>query len=183
MNRLLSEENQDINFSREDKFDLSLIQDWIFIRVIELGWNPSLFKEYDELIKHHYSYYKSIERIGKKYQMIAYYEICAIISDNYKFINEKTCLDEIGSYNGPWQISPGRDLDPSCLLEYQEEEIYRANEDLWWFPFINNKWKFKMKHQKWLGEISDLPKYSDFIELKNPDNKTQWLALQSLFIK
>lgn len=181
VNRLLEEENQAINFLREDKFDLSLVQDWIFKRVLELGWNPSLFKDYDDLIKRHYSNYEFIERIGKKYQMIAYYEICAVISDNYKFINDKMYLDEVGSYSGPWQISHGRDIDPSCLIEYQEEDIYKKTDDLWWYPFIKNKWKLNMEHQEWLGEISDLPNYKDFIELINPNDKTKWLVLQSLF--
>lgn len=65
-------------------FDLRIAQRLILSRVMELGWNPELHLSFDKQIgtgrgrdttPH--------ERIGKKYQWIAYYEYMALLSDNF----------------------------------------------------------------------------------------------------
>ena len=63
------------------------IRYWIVNRVFELGYDKEIHGEYDYSVRNYYSYNRhdnKIERIGKKYQWIAFYEIMAMLSDNYK---------------------------------------------------------------------------------------------------
>lgn len=69
----------------------------------ELGYSNELLSDYDTSARH-YSYVrnttKKIERIGKKYQWIALYNILARISDSHLLKDYNT---EPYSYEGPWE--------------------------------------------------------------------------------
>ena len=64
------------------------------------------------------------ERIGKKYQWIAYHELLARISDNYKLSNRFN-NDELSVYKGPWNPFI-RDIDPSSIL-YKKQLTKKNN--------------------------------------------------------
>lgn len=79
----------------------------------DLGYNPEYFAEYDKhrnnYARHHV---KKSERIGKKYQWIAMYNILARISDTHN-IRSQDRNDKIGiAYEGPWKPYV-RDFDPT----------------------------------------------------------------------
>lgn len=79
----------------------------------ELEYQKELFSTYDRQrrsIGVNYSQTKKVERIGKKYQWIAFYHILAIVSDNYK--KKKQYDDDTDTFLGPWQIGV-RDFDPT----------------------------------------------------------------------
>ena len=85
---------------------------WIFERVLELGWSPERFDEWETTFvrpRDDRSGHK-IERFGKKYQWIALSELLARIADNFHMV------DAFGgdprTYAGPWQFF-GRDIDPT----------------------------------------------------------------------
>ena len=71
----------------EFRFDLSLLQRWILQHVFELGWTLEKFGRFDRHIN-----YRDMreankpERIGKKYQWIAYHEFLARVADNFEFL-------------------------------------------------------------------------------------------------
>ena len=111
-----------LDASPADKDELalpsSIAQHWILKRVRELGWTEDRFGQFDYDLE---SYGESgrgttkPERIGKKYQWIAYHEFLSHLADNLEF-REDSRSDEPGVYDGPWQLWL-RDIDPSSLLK------------------------------------------------------------------
>lgn len=77
----------------------------------ELGYTDKLFAEYDS--RGHYSRHESkkVERIGKKYQWIAFYNILARISDRYRAESHDDHRKHV-NYKGPWNPYV-RDFDPT----------------------------------------------------------------------
>ncbi|HBC3529443.1 TPA: ATP-binding protein [Vibrio parahaemolyticus] len=64
------------------------VRNKILWRTIELGWSEERFGEVDNRISSH-NYYgrfetKKVERYGKKYAWIAYYEMAGILQDSYR---------------------------------------------------------------------------------------------------
>lgn len=78
-----------------------------------LGYNDELFGEYDSgLSKYSYSSRSEVlktERIGKKYEWIAMYNILARISDRYKL---RDYDEQTSNYRGAWNPDV-RDFDPT----------------------------------------------------------------------
>ena len=73
---------------------------WITGRVFDLGWHPDVFDTYDDHINRRYQgrmQNRRSERVSKKYQWIAYYELVAWITDNCEFADTLT----ESPYNGP----------------------------------------------------------------------------------
>ena len=108
--------NQNI-YDTSKQFDPRLAQRWVFNRVVQLGWKQELHGQFDRNVNYNRadrSEHKP-ERIGKKYQWVALYELLARISDNFEF-KEESWSDKIGKYEGSWQLSI-RDIDPSCILK------------------------------------------------------------------
>ncbi len=67
------------------RFDLKMIQRYVLSRVFDLGWTTERFGQFDRFsIGYHGREARKAERIGKKYQWIAYYEILAYIADQAK---------------------------------------------------------------------------------------------------
>lgn len=79
----------------------------------DLGYHPEWFGEYDKYKDGHGRYdVKRVERIGKKYQWIAMYNILARVSDTHN-IKSWDWGNEIGyAYEGPWEPYV-RDFDPT----------------------------------------------------------------------
>ena len=68
------------------RFDLTLVQRYILWRVFDLGWTIERFGDFDRFQVSHWGREAAkAERIGKKYQWIAYHEILAYISDHYQY--------------------------------------------------------------------------------------------------
>lgn len=81
----------------------------------ELEYNCEYFDEYDRMVTQYvYDRHRTIktERIGKKYQWIAMYNILARVSDYCPMKSDFSEKDEIVSYDGPWKPNV-RDFDPT----------------------------------------------------------------------
>lgn len=88
----------------------------------ELGYSEELFGEYDARIcsvdRHNV---KRLERIGKKYQWIAFYNILARLSDKYK-VTDDVWSDKVGDlYKGAWNPFI-RDFDPTLNIKLQSDK-------------------------------------------------------------
>lgn len=59
------------------------------MRIIEYGYNEELHGHYDSNLRYYNRHKTFIERIGKKYQWIALYELLAKLTDNYPIYKEK----------------------------------------------------------------------------------------------
>lgn len=69
----------------EKYFDPQQLSNIAIKRIFELGYSVELHGEYDTFyVESHDRHHHTSERIGKKYQWIAFYELLAKLSDNYQ---------------------------------------------------------------------------------------------------
>ena len=161
-------------------FDLTLIQRYIVGRVFELGWTVERFGKFDSIsIGHSGRDAHKAERIGKKYQWIAYHEILAYLADNYQY--------------GPWYGNEGqecqgawqdiyRDIDPSCTLSANRAGAeWSAHNQSWWAKIIYADLDDNTSHSTWLETENDIPRVEDLLQVTHPDDKTNWLVAEGYF--
>lgn len=156
-------------------FDLRIAQRFIFKRVVELGWDPEKHGDFDRKIGTGRGRRESFqERIGKKYQWIAYYEYMARLSDN--FVRFEGYGDERteNPYQGPWEPYI-RDIDPTILLkETGAKEL--GNQEMWW---LNDEvFDWTCSNKDWVKSSTTINNPHGLIEVKD-DNGDEWLVLES----
>ena len=168
------------NPHEEDRFDLSIAQRWIVKKVFDLGWTVERFGTFDRYVNwRDFREAHKAERIGKKYQWIAYHEFLARLSDNFQFSEEYSEHSQRHHYNGPWQISI-RDIDPSCLLKKTESgSHWDSHSPVWWFPTQYDSWESKHDDVRWMQEVEDLPDIKSLIEIVHPQDHSCWLVLDA----
>lgn len=87
----------------------------------ELGYSNELFSEYD--VRHGYFYdmgrTPTIERIGKKYQWIAFYNILARVSDLHTIKDLGSDVEK--EFKGPWEPYV-RDFDPTINVNFRKSK-------------------------------------------------------------
>jgi len=161
-------------------FDLNLAQRWILNRVIELGWTADVLGEVDAQLIDEESW-RSVrtpaERIGKKYQWIAYHEFLARVSDNFEFRTD-AINDLRGEYDGPWQLGSIRDVDPSIILKETRRGGWSPDPNNWWFKKEYTNWG---KGRDWLSDYSDLDGIDSLLEVTDPSDGIHWLALDGSY--
>jgi hypothetical protein len=167
----------------EFSFDLSLAQRWIYKRVFDLGWTVEKFGYFDRQLDRN-SYGREAnksERIGKKYQWIAYHEFLAHVADNFEFIGDGFEESE-GQYHGPWQISSQtRDIDPSLLLRRSPDTDDDRTESLttWWQPVQYTFAEADREEQiAWIAQRDDCPDPRQWLEVTHPSDGSTWLTLE-----
>lgn len=150
----------------------NLAIEWIFEKY---GYDVEKHGEYDRNTNSYDRRASTIERIGKKYQWIALYEMVARVSDNFKkyerwsFEKEKEV-----PYQGPWDPYI-RDIDPTLLISetgsYDDDEP----QDFWW---VNNKiFNWDCTNESWVNDSGVLPKMEEIIQVKD-DMGEEWLVLE-----
>lgn len=167
------------------RFDLSTVQRWIFQRVFELGWNEEKFDYFDRYINRNGlgRHANKAERIGKKYQWIAYHEFLAYVADNFEFIGDGFNDDEIQHYEGSWQIST-RDIDPSLLLRQIPDFDKYNHTPTWWqtteCSFADVDADTDAKRNWIIDREQDLDPVR-FLEVTSPVDESHWIALEGHF--
>lgn len=160
----------------EQSFDLSLAQRWIFKRVMDLGWTTKRFGQFDQNLNRHRIDRSPgrLERIGKKYQWIAYHEFLAMVADNFR-MKQDQWSDEQRIYDGPWQVY-GRNIDPSYLL--RKVSSLEPQEEVWWMPL---RYQFSSEENSniWLKDSTDLPGIRSMLSVASPESKSEWLNLDT----
>ena len=150
-----------------------------------LGYKEELFGDYDfRLDKYNFKRENiiKIERIGKKYQWIAMYNILARVADNYKMKRRYDDEPDEIQYEGPWTLYL-RDFDPTLnqsfmkckeapVLSMIEEFLAEAQEE-------NNQKLLSLKghEEEWLGEEGYFFRNLKNALLLEDDSGKQWLAL------
>ncbi|MBT1444190.1 hypothetical protein KJI95_06580 [Shewanella sp. JM162201] len=156
-------------------FDLRIAECFILNRVMDLGWDPHKHGNFDREIGTGRGRRDSFqERIGKKYQWIAYYEYMAKLADN--FIRFEGYGDERkeSPYQGPWEPYV-RDIDPTILLKETGTKVVR-NQDMWW---LNNEvFDWACSYDEWVKSSTTLTQPCGLIEVKD-NNGDEWLVLES----
>ncbi|MFV8352614.1 AVAST type 2 anti-phage system protein Avs2 [Flavobacterium sp. XS2P14] len=160
------------------KTNIDQFKFWIIKRTLVLGYNTKTHGNYDDSISNiNQNRDFKIERIGKKYQWIALFEILAMIADNYKIYANWS--DKQTFFEGPWQIYC-RDIDPAFTtrtLEIDDEnENINALENInWWDETDYNNWN--QNDADWVENLHDLPSLKEILE-KTDENSTKWLSLK-----
>ncbi len=176
----LSEEHWDEWASRHKTrpgFDLEVIQRYILRRVVSLGWTARRFGMFDSSLHFGESLShgtRKPERMGKKYQWIAYHEILAFMADNYQY-HEK--WETVHDYQGPWQVGR-RDIDPSSVMNSRadEGEISNMRRLTWWAPLEYDNWRVDLPISGWTADASDVPALDQGLLITDPnDRDTRWV--------
>ena len=162
-------------------------QRYILKRVFDLGWTLERFGKFDTFdIGDHGREAAKAERIGKKYQWIAYHEIMAYMLDQpgYELFGVKSEL-----YEGPWQISCRgvniRDIDPSVTLRSNKggsNSLSHKQSD--WARGIYTGWKENDPPRVWITDENDWPVIEKLLEslLKVNVMNENWLNLCGSFV-
>jgi hypothetical protein len=151
----------------------NLAIEWIFKKY---GYDVEKHGVYDNNLEYDGRSASTIERIGKKYQWLALYEMVARVSDNFpKYERWSFDKEKEESYQGPW--SPYiRDIDPTILIKntvtYNEDEKL----DFWWSDKSNFNWD--CSDEDWVKKTDNLPKIERLIEISESENE-EWLVLES----
>lgn len=132
----------------------------------ELGYSNDYFDYYDNFVaRYSYDRHRTLktERIGKKYQWIAMYNILARISDFYPMKNRYSIKEEHINYDGPWEPYV-RDFDPTL----NENNLFDKTAPL----FIQ------------LGDhIKEAVQENDTLRNKPDFDEIAWTRLNSVFFK
>jgi hypothetical protein len=165
------------NVEREPpRFDLQLLQRYILWRVFDLGWTTERFGSFDrfETDSNGRSARKA-ERIGKKYQWIAYHEIIALVADHFQYREQFREDDGSDAYEGPWQDSL-RDIDPSCtLLKAHAGTGWESHTPAWWGPVQYETWELPPDHTEWVNKSDDLPRLEELLSMVCPGDGSRWV--------
>lgn len=161
-----------------DTWDHNSAQRWIFNRVMELGWSPERFGDFDSRIDDKGRSPHKAERIGKKYQWLAYHEYLARVADNFQF--RPLNFDQVEQrYEGAWQAM-WRDIDPSTLagtVPLKREPTRHGD----WNSASYDAWRFDLADESWLADESDLPNLLDLLRWTHPHDSSKWLLLDGSF--
>lgn len=161
--------------SRPPRFDLGQVQRYILKRVFDLGWTVERFGHFDRFIVRSDGRAASKpERMGKKYQWIAYHEMMALLSDHFQY-REEFREDGDQSYQGPWQDHL-RDIDPSCTLRaLPGGTSWDGHAPAWWGAAPYAAWGHGTNPKDWVTKVDDLPKVEDLLVCVNPADGSRWL--------
>jgi hypothetical protein len=154
------------------------MQRYIVKRVFSLGWNAKQFEYFDtHVIQYTGREAAKAERIGKKYQWIAYHEICALVADNFQFKGDRGMSESEESYDGPWQDF-FRDIDPSHAMLGTGGDPEAKHT--WWAPRFEPDWGDGVDGKSWVEDISDFPLPAGLLMAKDSKDE-QWLVADLSF--
>ena len=168
------------------QFSRKWAQRWVCKRAYEFGWTEERFSLFDgshQVQDGRYRGKQEIERIGKKYQWLAFHELLARLSDSVHWIDRNYSDLEDKSYYGPWQIHK-RDIDPTMGIRKNDEhhsDLSRVNS--WWQPYnfpLGDKTDFP-EQKEYLWDEQRLPEFHDFLQVKDPAAQNQWTVLRGFW--
>ncbi|MBL8164702.1 MAG: ATP-binding protein [Anaerolineae bacterium] len=168
-------------FRDSASFDISLAQRWIIQRVFELGWTTDRFGRFDRYINSSdRRQARKSERIGKKYQWIAYHEFLARVADNFHFQADSWINGNDPKYDGAWQLNI-RDIDPSILTKDSKKDKWISSTNCWWFTEKYNDWDRYDTRSEWLRSTGNLPNIQNLIQVTQSTTNTVWLNLDAYY--
>ena len=163
--------------------ELKMLQKYILKRVFDMDWTIERFGEFDtNKTKTDYWYRRSHdnERIGKKYQWVAYHEIMAYLSDHYHYRTEK---GKIGLYEGAWQ-GRFRDIDPSVILRSNKggtDWYWHRHKPSWWEQETCVAWKENQLCDTGFEHSDKIPGIEKLLLVCDPQS-VHWLNLYGRFV-
>ncbi|WP_176345203.1 hypothetical protein [Priestia aryabhattai] len=161
-------------------FNEKWAQKWVCKRAYELGWNSTLFQDFEKICTSNQERTVSrVERIGKKYQWIALHELLARMSDNLHWIDPGYIDVDYSQFWGPWQINK-RDLDPTLWKRKTGDSGWNLKQKVtWWqpyeFPFVEGELD---QQKEWVWDRTIIPPFRDMLIRKNPSDNQDWIVIK-----
>jgi len=165
----------------ENQFDHERIRRHVLQKVLELGYRDDWFSHYDDNVPGDGRSSHKSERIGKKYQWIAYHEVIARISDNFRFLKDADRYERTGWKEELWQ-KDYRNIDPSLLIQSDrrdDEDEVPAKGGEWWLGRTYDAWASREQDFAWLQSAADQPPVQELVRVKDPADGSVWLNLNS----
>lgn len=168
-----------LNEDRDHSLDIEPIQRWIVQRVFELGYDSLIHGKFDsEIDRFGESSDYRVERIGKKYQWIAYHEMMSIVSDHYKMKEDNRRANSKLFHNPGGWVNYVRDIDPAFITSYHVKYSSSLYSDI-------KKWTkhpdydyWNIQSIDWLNILNDIPQSATIIQ-KVSSLGIRWLVLKS----
>ncbi|WP_228779982.1 AVAST type 2 anti-phage system protein Avs2 [Aquiflexum lacus] len=150
----------------------NLALEWIFEKY---GYDVELHGEYDSNTSSHNRQTSAIERIGKKYQWLAFHEMMARVSDNFRKYESWDFDKEIERpYLGPWDPFV-RDIDPTTLISKTGKYDDEQPQEFWWAR--NELFNWDCTNDEWINNHTALPSIEKILQVKD-NNGEEWLILE-----
>lgn len=151
-----------------DGIDLDKLERWVIKKIMKLGYDPKI---HDKKRPMYYGRGTSkIERIGKKYQWIAFYEIVALVAD--KYLIKPEWGEKEGHYcSGTLELGL-REFDPTLLIKGTNILGYEQPTKSW----LSNRDYLSSNNDEpeWITEkISNMENLIQFQDTNGED----WVAL------
>ena len=164
------------------RLDQRLIRRYVLWRVFDLGWTEERFGRFDSMVNYRHSREASKpERIGKKYQWIAYHEILACIADRFQY-RDPYVEDVEQHYDGPWQEML-RDIDPSCTLRSTPGGTHSGgHSSSWWAKTDISDWGESISHRDWITDRDGLPQLEELLLVNDPNDNNRWVNLGAYYL-
>jgi len=163
--------------SQMARFDRIWAQRWVCQRAHELGWTEKRFKDFDNTHRSHGRNEHRVERIGKKYQWIALYELIARMSDHLMLLNGYAQDSDAIPYQ-----APGRFPVATWTLLYlspRQRAVVGARGKNMWSPVDICLPKLAPRTSlAWLHSDVDVTNSRSLIEVADSGGR-QWLVLDS----
>lgn len=147
-------------FSEWKGLDYNDLKNIAIKKIFDMGYNVEKHGEFDRDLSRYYKENNACERIGKKYQWIALYELAAQVADNYKMeINADCCGDKVQDYCKGSFIPYIRNIDPTAIaLEIKDDTEKKLHLDLYNIP--------KLSNVEWLSTFNDIPDINKLVNIK-----------------
>lgn len=147
-------------------------------KIFELGYDPKVFTSFDQRQGSGRSS-GHMERIGKKYQWIVFYDLLARVADNCKLIDESRWGENVyRDYEGPW-LPYVRDIDPTLVIKKtaKVDWLERLEKPAWWCPCSYDNWN--ADETTWVNDPSDFPSVESLLIVRDNDG-VEWINLDIL---
>lgn len=188
-------------FTSYKGIDYNDLQNIAIKKVFDMGYDVEKHGRFDRSVPSGRSTEKINERIGKKYQWIALYELAAQVADNYKIDVCTDCHGTKAKCYCKGAFEPDiRDIDPTTLPIHNNDNKVIHNRLFQFSSTPNNKW---------LEDFSDLPNINNMVNIiyknqefmllngwyiwsegNNPNNKIcktpkkdMWVLINSYIVK
>lgn len=182
LTEILTAPEPDYSARRGPRFNLGDIQRYVLWRVFNLGWTTERVGHFDRFsVGRNGRDASKAERIGKKYQWIAYHEILALVSDRYQYLEYFREEDGDQAYEGPWQ-GHFRDIDPSCTLRcLPGGTSWDGHAISWWAATRYDAWGDPDRPRDWVLNTADLPAVDELLVVSDSADRSLWVNGQGFF--
>lgn len=129
---------------------------WVVKRVADLGYSYKKFESYERThaSSHGRNSHRN-ERMGKKYQWIAFHQLMANLAANVQYLG-RWAGDAEERYKGAWDLGI-RDIDPT--LPIKPLKTSKQHAKCWWLPELT-AFEEKLSYEQgaaWVRDTSSLP--------------------------